>query len=175
MTVALAAAWASATRLANRTSGPMVAVSIALAAGAAAVTIMLSGYATGGQMGLPLSAALIAVTLATLVLRKPIRLDGAIGVGIVGLFALLVVGRFFGELTTLHAVLLFVAPIAYWVADMPKIRTFKSWRRALVQLIVVCLPLAFVVVQAQQKFAADSKRTNAAGDASADEYLNYGK
>ncbi len=110
MTAALAAAWASAIRLANRTSGPMVTVSIALAAGAAAVTIMLSGYATGGQMGLPLSAALIAVTLVTLVLRKLIRLDGAIGVGIVGLFALLVVGRFFGELTTPHALLLFAAP-----------------------------------------------------------------
>jgi hypothetical protein len=43
------------------------------------------------------------------------------------------------------------------------------------QLAAVCLPLAFVVVQAQRQFAADSQRSNAAGQSSADEYLNYGK
>ncbi len=175
MTVALAAAWASLLWLAGRQSSGMIPISIALACGASAVTIMLSGYATGGQMGLPLAGALVAVTLAALLLRKPIGLDGAVGVGIVGQFALLVVGRFFGELTTLHGVLLFAAPLACWVAELPNVRMFKSWQRALVQLIVVCIPLAFVVVQAQHKFATDSKRTSASGDASADEYLNYGK
>jgi hypothetical protein len=126
-------------------------------------------------MALPLSGALAAVTLAALALRKSIRLDGAIGVGIVGLFALLVVGRFFGELTTPHAVLLFAAPLACWAAELPVAPTFKSWQRIVLQLVVLCLPLAFVVIQAQQKFTADSQRTNAAGDASADEYSSYGK
>jgi hypothetical protein len=175
MAAALAAAWVLILWLANRAPSRAVPLSVALASAAAAVTIMLSGYATGGQMGLPLSAALAAVTMASLALPKSTHLYGALGVGIVGLFALLVVGRFFGELTTARAALLFLAPLGCWVVELPYLRTFKPWQRGLLQLFVVSLPLIFVVVQAQRQFAADSQRNKASGDASADEYLNYGK
>jgi uncharacterized membrane protein YuzA (DUF378 family) len=136
---------------------------------------MLSGYATGGQMGLALSAAIAGPILASLVLPNSIHLDGALAVGIVGLFALLVVGRFFGELTTARAAILFIAPLACWLTELPYLRSCKAWQRGVLQLAAVCLPLAFVVVQAQRQFAADSQRSNAAGQSSADEYLNYGK
>ena len=98
--------------------------------------------------------------------KTPLRAPG---------FALLVVGRFFGELTTVHAALLFLAPLGCWVTEGPYLRTLKSWQRSLLQLFFVSLPLIFVVLEAERQFAADSARNNGAGGASADEYLNYGK
>jgi hypothetical protein len=175
MAVALAAVWALLLRLAHRTSGRTVPLSIAVASGAAALTIMLSGYASGGQLGLALSGAIAGATVASLLLPKSIHLDGAVGVGIVGLFALLVVGRFFGELTTARAAILFISPLACWLTELPYLRTRKIWQRGVLQLVAVCLPLAFVIAQAQRQFAADSQRSNAAGQSSGDEYLNYGK
>ena len=175
MAAALAAVWASLLCLVKRAPSRIVPLSVALASGAAAVTIMLSGYATGGQVGLPLSAALAGATITSFALAKSTRLDGALGVGIVGLFALLVVGRFFGELTTAHAALLFLAPLGCWVTEGPYLRTLKSWQRSLLQLFFVSLPLIVVVVEAQRQFAADSQNSKAAGKSSGDEYLDYGK
>ena len=175
MAAAVAAVWAAMLCLVKRAPSRIVPLSVALACGAAAVTIMMSGYATGGQAGLPLSAALVAVTMASIALPKSTRLDGALGVGIVGLFTLLVVGRFFGELTTAHAALLFLAPLSCWVTEGPYLRTLKSWQRSLLQLFFVSLPLIFVVVEAQRQFAADSEQNKGAGSASADEYQNYGR
>ena len=37
----------------------------------------------------------------------------------VGLFSLLVIGHFFGELTTAHAILLLFAPLLGWLPELP--------------------------------------------------------
>ena len=92
-----AAVWALLALLARRVSGPSVPISLAIAIGGAGVTIMLSGYTTGGQAGLPLAAALLGATTAAAGFSRLVRGGGPPGVLIVALFSLLVVGRFFGR------------------------------------------------------------------------------
>ena len=116
------AVWALLSLLARRAPGPSLPVCLAVASAGAAVTVMLSGYATGGQVGLPLAAAIIGATAAMLVLTRTSRGTGPLGVPIIGLFSLLVIGRFFGELTSAHAIVLFCAPVA-GLADRAALRT----------------------------------------------------
>ena len=104
-----------------------IILAIALACGGAGVTIMLSGYATGGQLGIPLTGALVGAAVGAIALRGRADLQGVLGLGVVGLFGLLLVGRFFGNLTTAHAIALFVAPLLCWMTELPYVCRMRAW------------------------------------------------
>ncbi|HKD35962.1 MAG TPA: hypothetical protein VKB78_04150, partial [Pirellulales bacterium] len=173
MAAGLLFAWLSLGRLAARRPNRAIPLALAMTAGAAGITIMLSGYATGGQMGVPLSAAMAAAAIASFLIAGPIEWRGTVGVGVVMLFGLLVLGRFFGSLSTLHAVLLMVAPLLVWVGELPLVSKQRAWQRAAIRLFVVAILLSVVVFRARQKFAADSQQNSQqSGDAS-DPYASY--
>jgi hypothetical protein len=136
---------------------------------------MLSGYATGGILGLPLAAALVGLAVASFVVRTDINWQGALGAGVVGLFALLVMGNFFGRLTTLHAVLLMAAPLVCWLPALPVVRRTRPWLRAVACLILVALPVSFTVVQASRSFAKDVGPSHDGAEPSIDDYANFGR
>jgi hypothetical protein len=138
LALAQATAWILIVRLAGRAPGVATVVGLAIAVGGSALTIMLSGYATGGQAGLPLSAALLGGSAAAWVLAPSARSIAPIGVGIVGLFSLLVIGRFFGELRTDHALALFMAPLLAWLPELPRLRRLPPWARGLARVFLVC-------------------------------------
>jgi hypothetical protein len=178
LAAALAANAALLDRLATRGAGRAVLLSLALAAAGAGLTIMLSGYSSGGQLGFPLAAGLVAAALASLALPRDADFRGAIFVGVVGLFALLIVGRFFGSLTTANAALLFTAPLLGWLPELlPARRVGPRWR-GVARPILAALPVAVAVTLAAQKFAADSAPPSAAPGAkepTLDDYMNFGK
>ena len=97
-----------------RWGGGWVVLALAAVAAAAGLTIMLSGYATGGQGALPLAAALIGGWVGARVSGRPAdaSLGHAVHLAVLLLWGLLVSARFFAELTTLHLVLLGAAPAA---------------------------------------------------------------
>jgi hypothetical protein len=137
---------------------------------------MLSGYASGGQMGLPLSAALAGTIVACFAVRGPVPIQGVISVGVVGLFSLLIVGRFFGELATNHAALLFFGPLLGWLTAMPYIRRRGYRTRGMVCVLLTAVPIAVTLALAQHQFAEDSKRTGAGSqEPSIEDYMNFGK
>lgn len=173
MAVALFAAWLALNRLAARSPSRAIPLALAITTGAAGITIMLSGYSTGGQMGVPLSAALAAAAMASFLVAGLIEWRGTIGVGIVMLFSLLVLGRFFGSLTTLHAVLLFIAPLLAWTSELPVIKKLRTWQRGVTQLLVVAILLSVVVFRAERKFAADSQQNSQQSGDAADPYAGY--
>ena len=125
--VLLLAAWILTIRLANRAGEGVSLVSVAGTGLGAGLVIMLSGYATGGQLAVPLAAGLAGVGLGSVVSKntgwkstesKSVGADAsAAGVGIVTLFALLVIGRLFAGLTSLNAALLLEAPLLGWAAE----------------------------------------------------------
>jgi hypothetical protein len=164
MAIGLAVVWVLLERIATRSKSRAVPLSLAMTCGAAGVTIMLSGYATGGQLGFPLSAAVAAAAVASLASAKLNRSTGGIGVGVVMLFGLLVLGRCFGDLTTAHALLLFFAPLLAWIGELRPFTKLRAWQRGLLQLLAVAIPLAIVVIQAQRQFAADSQSPVSASD-----------
>lgn len=111
LALGLGGVWASLTGLVRRKGGRGVVLALALASAGAGIAVLFSGYATGGLPGLPLAAALAGVLLTSWYLG-PLDLTGAVGLGTVGLFSLLVLGRFFGELSTSHAIGIFLFPLA---------------------------------------------------------------
>jgi hypothetical protein len=178
LALALIANWALLNRLADHSAGRSVTFSLALAAGGAGATVMLSGYATGGELGLPLAAALVGAAGASLVFSEIPDLRGAIGVGVIGLFSLLVVGRFFGSLTTANFAALFAAPLLGWIPEVLPIRRAGPYVRSVARMVLVAAPVAIVLVLAAQRFSADSASSSAkpgANEPSSDDYTNFRK
>ncbi|HLJ96042.1 MAG TPA: hypothetical protein VKU02_22900 [Gemmataceae bacterium] len=176
LAAALAGVWMALVLLARRiapaaepgkSKGHSVLFAVAIAVAGAAITIMLSGYASGGEIGLPLAAALAGIVAASLALRQPFPGEGALSLGIVGLFALLVIGRFFGQLATAHGALLFFGLLLCWLPELP---------RGLARVVLVTVPVAVALALAQHKFAEDSGRTSSgAPEPSIQDYLDFGK
>ena len=73
------------------------------------------------------------------------------------------IGRFFGELTTIHAVVLFCAPVMGWVPELPFLRRLPSWARGLARVLVVASVVVAVVFLAQRKFAQDFQSPSTSG------------
>jgi hypothetical protein len=137
---------------------------------------MLSGYASGGQLGFPLAAALAGAVLTSLLLGKSPDLNGVLGLGVVGLFALLVIGHFFGKLTLGNAALLFFAPLLGWLPELPYARRMRPLLRGTARVALTAVPVAVALVLAQQQFLMDSEsKSPGASEPSVEDYLNYGK
>ncbi len=172
LAVLLMAAWILTNRLSQRGGDRLSLVCLAGTALGAALTIMLSGYATGGQLAVPLAAGLAGVVIGS-VMRKSSEPDASVaGIGVVTIFGLLVVGRLFASLTNLNAALLFAAPLFSWAAEV--VRSRPRLRTSL-RLGLVALPVVVALVLAQQKFAADSQQPGSASEGALDDYMSYGK
>jgi hypothetical protein len=177
LAAALAGLWAALGVLVSRTASRVVPLAIAVACGGTAITVMLSGYATGGQIGLPLAAALVGAVAASLALSNAPDLSGLVGVGTVGLYALLIVGRFFGELTTGNALLLFLAPLLCWVPELPYLRRVGPRLRGVARLALVLVPVSLALALAQHRFEKDSAAPSPGGaeEPTLQDYLDFGK
>jgi len=172
----LAVVWCALWLLTKRSACRSVPIVLALVCAGSAVTVMLSGYASGGESGLTIAAALVGVAITSLVLKGTPEMNGVVGVSVVALFALLVVGRFFGQLTITNGLLLFSAPLLAWSAEIPLIRRGGRIARGLVRVIVPAIPVVIALVLAQRQFLADSanKKPDAI-EPSVDDYMNFGK
>jgi hypothetical protein len=165
--------------LAGRPSGRSVPLAIAFSTAGAAGGVALSGYASGGQIGLPLAAALFGISLTALVLPTPCNLSGVVGIGVVGSFALLAMGRFFGSLPTFPAALLFLAPLLAWIPEIP-LRF-----RALARLGLTAMPVGIAMIFVVQNFireaglgdapAKSTEQTSEVAAPSVEDYLNFRK
>lgn len=173
--LAFAGAWVGLTLLATHVPSRALPVALALANGGAALTVMLSGYATGGQPGLALAAGLAGATLGSCFIASGERSESVVGVGLAGLFAVLVSGHFFGELRAPHGVVLFVAPLLTGIALLPGVRAWRPAPRFALQVALVAVPVVFVVYQAMQAFQKDYAPSGAeGGGASIEDYAGYG-
>jgi hypothetical protein len=169
---ALATVWILLAALARRAPGRSIPLVVALACLGAGITMMLSGYATGGPLAFALAAALTGAVAASLMLSGPPDAIGLLSVGVVGLFALLASGRFFSELVLLNAALLFFGPLLCWLVELPP--RFSG----IGKLLLAAVPIGLAVLLAQQKFVESSKKTTSGSE---DPYgrvspeIDYGK
>jgi hypothetical protein len=170
---ALLGVWVALDVLVRKGRGTSVCVAVAGTCAAAGVTVMLSGYLTGGQLGLPLAGALTGAALATWFFPAPGRETGALAVGVVGLFGLLVIGRFFGELSTPHALVLFAAPLLCWLPEVPPVRRLWAWARGVLRVALVVLPVAVVVTQAWEKHKEDSRTPSSPWEGTKEDYEQF--
>lgn len=155
---ALACLWVLLDRLAMRPAGASVPVAIALAVQCAAVTIMLAGYLKGGAFALLLCASLLATTLSVTAWAKFAGFATAVqsqvltAIGLIGLFSVVLIGRFFGRLTTESAIIMLFSPLLCWLTEWRMLRLSGTWRVVTGRLVLVSIPLAILLVLAKQKF-----------------------
>jgi hypothetical protein len=158
LAVGLLGVWAALDRMARRRGGATRArVALAVTLAGAAATVMYSGYVIGGQLGLPLAGALFGTAVVSWPLSRWAEETASVSIGVVGLFGLLVIGLFFGSLTTWHAGLLFAAPVLCWVPELPWVR--RLWpclTRGILGVLLVAVPVAVAVTQARETARQES-------------------
>ncbi|MCA9188708.1 MAG: hypothetical protein R3E01_00775 [Pirellulaceae bacterium] len=176
--------WTTAIWVTTRSSGRSMLLSFFFVAGAAAISIMLSGYATGGQLGLPLAGAIVGLLFASWCL--PIGdvtgspgLVTAMGFCCVTLASLLVVGHFFAELTARNAVILGLSPLLGAIPELIRFERFPRLARSGLRVALVILPLAFVLQATGRSFRDRSTNSGQAAsgipEPSVSDYMNFGK
>jgi hypothetical protein len=167
------ALWAGLAGLNWVAPGRSVLVSLALTCGGAAAVISHSRYASAGLLALPLAAGLLGAAAGSLVLRALPGTVHALGVGVVGLFGLLVMGRYIAELTTTHALMLLGAPLLGWLPELPYVRRLPPWVRGVLRVVLTAVPVAIAVVQAAHPVAEDAPSTPTGDEPTREDYENF--
>jgi hypothetical protein len=159
--VALALLWELLIRAAGRPCGFAVPAALGLVTTAAGVSVMLSGSASGGLIGLPFSGVAAGVLVVCLLFARMRATTGLVGIGTVLLFGVLMDGRFFGHLTTTNFVLLLVAPLLSCVAGFAPLSHFKAVPRFVALVILALLPAGAAAGLAYHAFAVDTDASSA--------------
>lgn len=156
--IGLLSVWIALQRLSVRSSPGSIALSLAMTIGCAGCATMLAGYIKGGASSIPIAAAIAGTTLAAPMLASGTasaglaRLQGTIGIAVVSLFSLVCIGRFFGQLSSASAIVIFLSPLLCWCSEFRRLRSLKPWQVASMRLVLVALPLLAVLFVAKQQF-----------------------
>lgn len=78
-----------------------------------------------------------------------------LAMGVVGLFGLLFVGRYFGRLGPEAAVVILLSPLLCWVTEIPGLRHRSPWLLGSIRVLAVAIPLVVVLVLAKRAFDRD--------------------
>ena len=154
----LAGVWSLLSWLSQRSPGVSIPLALSLPILCAGLTVMMAGYIKGGVAAFPLLATLVATTVAAKLMSKRsvvlnnFQTPAIVGIGVVGLFGLLFVGRFFGRLSTGHALAMLLSPLLCWVTEMPQLRHRKPWFVGSLRLVLVAIPLLVVLAAAKRDF-----------------------
>ena len=160
----LAAVWGLLSWLTHRSPGVSIPLALGLTIQCAGLTVMMAGYIKGGAAAFPLAATLVATTIvAGLIARRTGTLahfgvptncgvPALLGIGVVGLFGVLFIGRFFGQLSTGSALAMLLAPLLCWATEIPLLRHRKPWLVGSLRLVLVTILLAVVLALAKRDF-----------------------
>ncbi len=157
----LAGVWSLLSWLSQRSPGISIPLALCLPILCAGLTVMMAGYIKGGVAAFPLVATLVATTIAARLLAQRsvalanLSVPAIVGVGVVGLFGLLFLGRFFGRLSTECALAMLLAPLFCWVTEMPPLRHRQPWLVGSLRLVLVAIPLLVVLAAAKRDFDRD--------------------
>ena len=173
--VLLATVWCVLDRLSVRPAGLSIPLVLCLTTQCAVLSIMMAGYVGGGAAAVPWIGGLLASTVALLPSRLCVSGPGVsmipalTGTALVGLFGLLMIGRFFGELGTAPALTMLLAPLLSLATQLPGLRNRKPWVVGVLRLLIVALPLLIVLAVARRNFQRDmAPLLGSVGDLSSD-------
>ena len=156
--VLLLGVWGLLCSLSERSPGVSIPLVLCLTIPCAGATVMMAGYIKGGAAAFPLSAALLATTLTGIAVTKKSYTSAdfdprmIIAVGVVGLFGVLFIGRFFGRIATAEAIILLLTPLLCWATEIPLLKTQKPLAVGSIRFVLVSIPLFFVLFAAKQDF-----------------------
>ncbi len=173
--LALMVVWLLLAWLNRRAPSRSLPVGLAVVCAGAAPTIMVSGYLTGGPLLVPLAGGLLGTALVSLLWTLSRSDFAAVGVGLVLLFALLVMGRFFGELATVHAALLLFAPLLMWLPELLPGKKPWVWARAALRPVLSIAPAALAFYLAQKPATGPDGPAGTSGEPGVQDYQQFGQ
>jgi hypothetical protein len=163
----IALVWVSLAALSGRShAGISIPLALALTIQTAGICIMVAGYLQGGAAAFPLSAAAVGTAGSLWLIMPRPNADAPISISVVGLASLLLIGRFFGGLSTEVALLLLLSPLLCWVTELLPLRSQPAWLVGVGRLLLVAIPLTVLLVQAKTKFDRDTAPLLGAGQGS---------
>ncbi|MGE0610150.1 MAG: hypothetical protein AB7O62_23865 [Pirellulales bacterium] len=151
----LAIVWGLTDRLWQRSGGVALPLALGLTALCTGLMVMMAGYIRGGAMAFPIAAAIMAAAIVSMITSPRLQAPSLAGLGVVGLFGLLFIGRFFGRLPPGSAIILLLAPLLCWATELPFLRCAKRWQREALRLVLVAIPLAVLLIAAKRGFDRD--------------------
>ena len=151
----LAGLWVLLACLSQRSPGASIPLALSLTTQCAGLTVMMAGYIKGGAAAFLLAATLAATTIGARLITKRSGVPALVGIGVLGLFSLLFIGRFFGRLSTGNALTMLLAPLLCWVTELPPLRHRKPWLVGSLRLVLVAIPLLAVLIMAKRNFDRD--------------------
>jgi len=151
----MATLWVLLFWLSQRSPGVSIPLAVCLTTQCAGLTVMMAGYIKGGAAAFPLAATLAATTIGARLITKRFDTSAIVGIGAVGLFGLLFVGRFFGRLSTGCALTMLLAPLLCWATELPRLRHRNAWLVGSLRLVLVVIPLVVVLALAKRDFDRD--------------------
>jgi hypothetical protein len=137
-------------------AGVSIPLVLALTIQSTGICIMLTGYLQGGAAAFPLSAATVGTVASLCLLKSHPNVRASIGICVVGLGGLLIIGRFFGGLSTEVALILMLAPLLCWGTELSQLRCRPAWVVGSLRLLLVAIPLTALLLQAKRKFDRDT-------------------
>jgi hypothetical protein len=153
----IATVWALLVLLSERSPASVsIPLALALTIQCTGICIMLAGYLQGGAAAFPLSAATVGTIGSLRLLTSSPNVHAPIGVCVVGLGSLLMIGRFFGGLSTEVALILMLTPVMCWATELPQMRCRQAWVIVSLRLLLVAISLAALLLQAKHKFDRDT-------------------
>lgn len=129
-----------------------IPLALALTIQCTGISIMLAGYLQGGAAAFPLSAATVGTVSSLRLLTSSPNVLCPIGICVVGLGSLLIIGRFFGGLSTEVALILLLTPLLCWGTELPPLRCRPAWVVGSLRLLLVAIPLTMLLLQAKREF-----------------------
>ncbi len=157
----LVISWSLLALLSQRSRGVPIVLALYLATQCAGLTIMMAGYIKGGAAACPLAAILVAAALWTYLAGSgrfataPSISPAVLGIGIVGLFGLLLIGIFFGRISIVSGLVMLLAPLLCWITQISWLRHRQGWVVGSMGLLLVALPLLIVLLKAKHDFDRD--------------------
>ncbi|MEC9097127.1 MAG: hypothetical protein VX776_10870, partial [Planctomycetota bacterium] len=153
--------WSALSGVSSRSSTISVSLGLQMAILAAGLAIMMTGYLKGGSLSLPFTGALTATSVTAWLLNRhhPLLVDfgksTTIGVSVVGLASLLMIGRFFGELSTIQSLVIFLSPLLCWLTEIQGLQRRHPGFATVIRLTLVAIPLLLILFLAKRNFDRD--------------------
>lgn len=160
-TLLLAVVWSLLFWLSQRSPGVSISLALYLATLCMGLIVMMGGYIRGGAAAFPLAGVLLASPIwIRWITTNYGRLDysgdsAVLGIGVVGLFGLLLVGVFFGRVSMICGLATLLAPLICWSTEPPLLRHRKPWVVGSIRLVLVAIPLLLVITAAKHNFDRD--------------------
>lgn len=148
----LALAWQAVSDVSQREPRLVVPWTVAITIQVAGVLIMMAGYLKGGAAAAPLAAAIAGAGWWGTRARGPESLAAVAGLGVMMLFGLVLIGRYFGGLTTGVALTLCSVPLITWTHPAAPSLLGRPKLDHYVRCFVIAIVLAILLAQGKAAF-----------------------